>query len=142
MLTCNSTDLPLTAYAIKRQREGLLEEELIDWSVDQFNKSQAADNRISTDLHGVPVVDLFIRFLLIVDITKSSLAGKKSRGLGKRLFLVPHLLPYEELSPSEDAHSFQFLFYFPGHFIPDNLIDQLIVKCAQWNNDRHYDLLR
>ena len=140
-LTCLPTDLPLKAYAVKRQKKGLLEEELIDWSVEQFNKSQAVDNRIATDLRGVPVVDLFIKFLLIVDITQSSLASKKSRGLENRLFLVPHLLPYEELPPSKDA-SLKFLFYFPGHFIPDNLVDQLIVKCTRWNNDRHYDLLR
>ena len=86
-------------------------------------------------------MELFIRFLLIVDITQSSLAGEETRKEGKRLFLVPHLLPYEELPPSK-ATSFKFLFYFPGHFIPDNLVHQLIVKCARWNNDRHYDLLR
>ena len=140
-LTCHPADPPLAAYAIKRQREGLLEEELIDWSVEQFNKSQTADNRIATNLHGVPVVELFIKFLLIVDITQSSLAGGKPRGVGKRLFLVPHLLPCEKVSPS-NTFSLKFLFYFPAHFIPDNLVDQLIVKCARWNNDRHYDLLR
>ena len=91
--------------------------------------------------YGLPVVELFIRFLLIVDITQSFLANKKSRGIGKRLFLVPHLLPFEDLLTSE-ATSFKFLFYFHGHFIPDNLADQLIVKCAQWNNNHHYDLLR
>ena len=78
-LTCRPTDPPLAAYAIKRQRQGLLEEELVDWSVEQFNKSQTDDNRIATNLHGVPVVELFIKFLLIVDITQSSLAGRKPR---------------------------------------------------------------
>ena len=140
-LTCWPTDAQLTLYAIKRQKEGFLEEELINWSVKQFNESEAPKNRIATNLRGVPVVELFIKFLLIVDITQSSIAGKKFRSEGKKLFLVPHLLPYEDLPPSKEA-SFKFLFYFPGHFIPDNLVDQLIVKCAQWNNDRHYDLLR
>jgi len=138
-LTCHPTDSPLAGYAIKRQKQGLLEEELIIWSVDQFNKSQTPDNRIKMD--AVPVVELFVKFLLMVDITQSSLASGKSRGMGKRIFLVPHLLPSENLSPT-DTFCFKFLFYFPGHFIPDNLVDQLIVKCARWNNDRHYDLLR
>ena len=140
-LTCWPADPRLAKFAEKRQDEGLLEEELIDWSVQQFNKSETCRNRIVAELQGLPVVELFIRFLLIVDITQSSLAGKKSRDKGKRLFLVPHLLPCEELPPSKAA-SFKFLFYFPGHFIPDNLVDHLIVKCARWNNDRHYDLLR
>ena len=140
-LTCQPTDPQLSVYAKRRHKEGLLEEELIDWSVEQFNESEAPENQIETNLRGVPVVELFVKFLLIVDITQSSLAGKKSRGEGKRLFLVPHLLPFEVLPPSTAA-SIKFLFYFPGHFIPDNLVDQLIVKCARWNNDRHYDLLR
>ena len=140
-LTCWPANPQLVKYAERRQKDGLLEEELIDWSVEQFNKSESSSNRIIAEQYGLPVVELFIKFLLIVDITQSSLAGKKPRGKGKRLFLVPHLLPYEELPPSK-VPSFKFMFYFPGHFIPDNLVDQLIVKCAQWNNDRHYDLLR
>jgi len=113
-LTCHPTDLPLLAFAKKRQKEGLLEEELIDWSVDQFNKTQAANNRIATDLRGVPVVDLFLKFLLIVDITQSSLANKKSRSLGKRLFLVPHLLPCEDSPPSKEI-SLKFLLLWSLH---------------------------
>jgi len=142
-LTCLPADPLLAQYAEKRQKEGLLEEELIDWSVEGFNNSESSGNRIVAEQCSILVVELFIGFLLIVivDITQSSLAGKKSRGKGKSLFSVPHLLPCEELPPSK-ATSFRFLFYFPGHFIPDNLVDQLIVKCARWNNDRHYDLLR
>jgi len=140
-LTIQPTDPPLSAYAVRRQKEGLLEEELIHWSVEQFNKNEAPDNRIATDLRGVPVVELFIKFQLIVDITQSSLAGSRVRGEQDRLFLVPHLLPFEELSPSQEE-SFKFLYYFPAHFIPDNLVDQLIVKCAQWNHDHHYDLTK
>ena len=140
-LTCWPADPQLVLYAERRLKEGLLEEELIDWSVEQFNKSESSSNRIIAKRYGLPVVELFIRFLLIVDITQSSLAGEEARKEGKRLFLVPHLLPYQELPPSK-ATSLKFLFYFPGHFIPDNLVDQLIVKCARWNNDRHYDLLR
>ena len=75
---------------------------------------------------------------VIVDITQSLLAGTKHRGEWKRLFLVPHLLPVENLLLLKDA-SFKFLFYFPTQFIPGNLIDQLIVKC---NNDHEYDLIR
>jgi len=140
-LTCQPTDPPLSAYAIRRQKEGLLEEELIHWSVEQFNKTESPGNRIATDLRGVPVVELFIKFQLIVDITKSSLAGSRLRGEQDRLFLVPHLLPFEELSPSQEE-SFKFLFYFPAHFIPDNLVDQLIVKCVYWNDDHQYDLIK
>ncbi|XP_065882798.1 uncharacterized protein [Dysidea avara] len=140
-LTCLPIEPHLVAFARRRQKEGLLEEELIHWSVEQFNKSEAPGNRIATDLRGVPVVELFIKFQLIVDITQSSLAGSRLRGEQDRLFLVPHLLPFEELSPSVEQ-SFKFLFYFPAHFIPDNLVDQLIVKCAHWNHDRQYDLTK
>jgi len=140
-LTCQPTDSHLAAYAIKRQKEGLLEEELIHWSVEQFNKTESPSNRIATDLRGVPVVELFIKFQLIVDITQSSLASHRLRGEQDRLFLVPHLLPFEDLSPSTED-SFKFLFYFPAHFIPDNLVDQLMVKCAHWNHVHGYDLTK
>ena len=140
-LTCQPTDPVLATYAKSRQNNGLLEEELIHWTVEQFNKSQSDCNRIMANLRGLPIIDLFIKFQLIVDVTKSSIADYRPRGDGKRLFLVPHLLPFEEILPSENF-CFKILYKFPAHFIPDNLVDQLIVKCTQWNNDRHYDLTR
>ena len=140
-LPCLPTDPVLAMCAKKRQNEGLLEEELIHWSVEQFNKSESDCNRIIANLRGIPIIELFTKFQLIVDVTQSSIAGDRTRGDGERLFLVPHLLPCEKAQPSEDF-SFKILYYFPANFIPDNLVDQLIVKCAQWNNDRHYDLTR
>ena len=140
-LTCLPTHPVLARYAEKRQNEGLLEEELIHWSVEQFNKNESDYNRIMPNLRGIPIIELFTKFQLIVDVTQSSIAGHRPRGEGKRLFLVPHLLPYEEFLPSQNV-SFKILYNFPAHFIPDNLVDHLIVKCAQWNNDRHYDLIR
>ena len=139
--TCLPTKPELAVYAEKRQNEGLLEEQLIHWSVEQFNKSQSDMNRITASLRGIPIIELFTKFQLIVDVTKSSFAGNIPRGDGERLFLVPHLLPFKEYLPSKDF-SFKILYKFPAHFIPDNLIDQLIVKCAQWNNDHQYDLIR
>ena len=140
-LTCPPIDPVLAKYAERRQNEGLLEEELIHWCVEQFNKNESDYNRIMANLQGIPIIELFTKFQLIVDVTKSSIAGRKPRGEGKRLFLVPHLLPFEQFSPSQNF-SFKIFYNFPAHFIPDNLVDQLIVKCAQWNNDRHYDLIR
>ena len=140
-LACQPTHPPLAIYAEKRQNEGLLEEELIHWTVEQFNKSESDCNRIIANLRGLPIIELFTKFQLIVDVTQSSIADYRSRGDGERLFLVPHLLPFEEVSPSK-IFSFKILYKFPAHFIPDNLVDQLIVKCAQWNNDRDYDLIR
>ena len=140
-LTCQPTHPVLARYAEKRQNEGLLEEELIHWSVEQFNKSESGCNRIMANLRGIPIVELFTKFQLIVDVTQSSIAGHRTRGDGERLFLVPHLLPCEKALPSKDF-SFKILYNFPAHFIPDNLVDHLIVKCARWNNDRHYDLIR
>ena len=140
-LACQPTHPPLAIYAEKRQNEGLLEEELIHWTVEQFNKSESDCNRIIANLRGLPIIELFTKFQLIVDVTQSSIADYRRRGDGKRLFLVPHLLPFEEVLPSKNF-SFKILYKFPAHFIPDNLVDQLIVKCAQWNNDRDYDLIR
>ena len=140
-LTCLPTDPVLARYAEKRQNEGLLEEELIHWSVEQFNKSEGDCNRIIANLRGIPIIELFTKFQLIVDVTQSSIAGYRPRGDGERLFLVPHLLPFEEYLPSKES-CFKILYNFPAHFIPDNLIDHLIVKCARWNNDHHYDLIR
>ena len=140
-LTCQPTHPVLAKYAESRQNEGLLEEELIHWSVEQFNKSESDCNRIMANLRGLPIIELFTKFQLIVDVTQSSIADYRPRGDGKRLFLVPHLLPFEEVLPSKDF-CFKILYNFPAHFIPDNLVDQLIVKCAQWNNDHHYDLIR
>ena len=140
-LTCLPAHPVLARFAEKRQNEGLLEEELIHWSVEQFNKMENEYNRIIANLRGIPIIELFTSFQLMVDVTQSSIAGHKPRGKGKRLFLVPHLLPFEEVSQIKDF-SFKILYNFPAHFIPDNLIDQLIVKCAQWNNDSQYDLIR
>ena len=140
-LACQPTHPPLAIYAEKRQNEGLLEEELIHWTVEQFNKSQSDCNRIMANLRGLPIIELFTKFQLIVDVTQSSIADYRPSSDGERLFLVPHLLPFEEALPSKDF-CFKILYNFPAHFIPDNLVDQLIVKCAQWNNDRHYDLIR
>ena len=140
-LTCPPTDPVLARFAEKRQNEGLLEEELIHWSVEQFNKTEREYNRIIANLRGIPIIELFTKFQLIVDVTQSSFAGDVLRGEGERLFLVPHLLPFEEHLPSQNF-SFKILYNFPAHFIPDNLIDQLIVKCAQWNNDHQYNPIR
>ena len=140
-LTCLPIDPVLARFAEKRQNEGLLEEKLIHWSVEQFNKTESEYNCIIANLRGIPIIELFTNFQLMVDVTQSSIAGHKPRGEGNRLFLVPHLLPFKEVSQTKDF-SFKILYNFPAHFIPDNLIDQLIVKCAQWNNDRQYDLIR
>ena len=140
-LTCQPAHPVLAKYAERRQNEGLLEEELIHWTVEQFNKSESDCNRIMANLRGLPLIELFTKFQLIVDVTQSSIADHRPSSDGERLFLVPHLLPFEEALPSKDF-CFKILYNFAAHFIPDNLVDQLIVKCAQWNNDRHYDLIR
>ena len=140
-LTCLPTHPVLARYAERRQNEGLLEEELIHWSVEQFNNSESDLNCIMANLRGIPIIELFTKFQLIVDVTQTSIAGYRLRGDSERLFLVPHLLPFEEYFPSKDV-CFKILYNFPARFIPDNLVDQLIVKCARWNNDRHYDLIR
>ena len=140
-MICQPTHPLLAKYAEIRQNEGLLEEVLIDWTVEQFNKSDSDCNRKMANLHGSSLIELFTKFQLIVDVTQSSIADYRPRGDGERLFLVPHLLPFEEVLPSK-FFSFKILYRFPAHFIPDNLVDQLIIKCAKWNNDHHYDIIR
>ena len=45
-LSCWPADPQLVLYVERRQKEGLLEDELINWSVEQFNKSESSSNRI------------------------------------------------------------------------------------------------
>ena len=85
------------------------------------------------------VADLLVNFKLMVDVSNTSLAGQQPRVLGKHLFLVPHLLPKEELVHSK-AFGYRFFYYFPAKFIPEHLVDQLIVRCAEWNRSKQYDV--
>ena len=92
-------------------------------------------------LAGLDVADLFINFKLMANVSNTSLAGQNPRVFGKNLFLVPHLLPKEELVHSK-AFGYQFFYYFPAKFVPEHLVDQLIVKCAEWNRSKQYDILK
>jgi len=80
----------------------------------------------------------------MVDVTDTSLATKKTAIASKqRLFLVPHLLPVESfVPPPATSPSYKIFYRFPGHFIPDSLVDQLIVKCAEWNKQHKFAFLR
>ena len=132
---------PLALYVRKLQTTGLLEEELLEWSVQQFIMDEATRGNKMVKLIGSDVADLLINFKLMANVSNTSLAGQIPRVSGKNLFLVSHLLPKEDLVYSK-AFGYQFFYYFPAKFIPVNLVDHLIVKCAEWNRSKKYDILK
>ncbi|XP_065912714.1 uncharacterized protein [Dysidea avara] len=140
-LICRPAGSPLGSFAKERNNEGLLRQELLEWCVDRFKTDEAEHGSTKCDIIWKTVVDLLLKFNLMVDVTSSSLAAKKNIAADKRLFLVPHLLPQEKFIPTTDP-CYKVLYYFPGEFIPDNLVDQLIVKCIKWNGKHRFDFIR
>ena len=140
-LKCQPVGPPLALFIQKLQRTGLLEQELLEWSVQQFIKDEKMKGYEMVKLVGSDVSSLLINFKLMANVSNTSLVGQNSRAPGKQLFLVPHLLPKEEFVHSK-AFGYRFYYYFPEKFIPDHFVDQLIVKCAEWNRSKQYDLLK
>ena len=132
---------PLSLYVWKLQTTGLLEEELMEWSVQQFIKDEATRGNKIVKFISLDITNLLINFKLMANVSNTSLAGQFPRVSGKNLFLVPHLLPKEELVHSK-AFGYHFFYYFPAKFIPEHLVDQLIVKCAEWNRSKQFDILK
>ena len=140
-LKCQPVGPPLDFFIRKLQTTGLLEEELLEWSVQQFISDEATSGKKMVKLVSSDVADLLINFKLMANVSNTSLAGQSARVPGKHLFLVPHLLPKEELVHSK-AFGYRFFYYFPAKFILEYLVDQLIVKCAEWNRSKQYDILK
>jgi len=140
-LKCHPVGPPLAGFVEKLQKTGLLEQQLLEWSLQQFSKDEESRGHEILDMPGLSIAELLINFKLMVDISNTSLVGQNPRGVGKQLFLVPHLLPAERLVHS-DVFGYYFYYHFPAKFIPEHLVDQLIVKCAEWNGSKQYDLLK
>jgi len=135
-LNCRPAGQPLYNFSEKLRRKGLLEQKLLEWSVKQFVTKE------NTNITYEQVVDLLLKFKLISDVTESSIAGKQDRTAKNRLFLVPHLLPFKEpLHPTSDIY-FKILYHFSNEFIPDNLVNELIVMCAKWSHQHLHKLKR
>ena len=140
-LKCQPVGPPLALFIQKLQKTGLLEQELLEWSVQQFIKDEKMKGYEMVKLVNSDVSSLLINFKLMANVSNTSLVGHNSRAPGKQLFLVPHMLPKEEIVHSK-AFGYRFYYYFPEKFIPDHLVDQLIVKCAEWNRSKQYDILK
>ena len=138
-LLCQPAGLPLARYAEERNKKGLLSQELIDFCIDRFLSEESKKGHKVPELKGNDVVDLLLNFKLMVDVMNTSLVTK--RATTSRMYLVPHLLPMQEFIPATGP-SYTIFYYFPGHFIPDTLLDQLIVKCAEWNKRQKFGFLR
>ena len=136
-LLCQPAGPPLALYAQERNKKGLLREELLEFSIEQFLTDEVKKSHRVPQLIGNDVIDLMLKFKLMADVTATSLAPDS----GRRLFVVPHLLPVEPFVPATD-HCHRVLYYFPGHFIPDSLVDQLTVRCAEWNKQHKFGFLR
>ena len=132
---------PLALYSQKLQRTGLLEQELLEWNVQRFIEDEKMEGYKIVKLADSDVADLLINFKLMTDVSNTSLVGQNPRGTGRHLFLVPHLLPKEDIVHSKTPGNY-FFYYFPAKFIPDHLVDQLIVKCAEWNRSKQWDILK
>jgi len=109
--------------------------------VEQFKKAETNRGFRCPDFDWEAVVKLLLKFHLMNDVTTSSLAEKKKLAVNKKLYLVPRLLPQLPFTATKDP-CYQVLYYFPGEFIPDSLVDQLIVKCVEWNGNHNYSLIR
>ena len=142
-LMCCPADFPLSIFAKKLKNQGLLEQELLKWSLEKFLENEAAcGHRMgNVQLEEEMIIDLLVNFKLMADVTSSSLAQNRERKPEKRLFLVPHLLPPPELSCSK-LFCYKILFNFTGGFIAEVVFDQLVVKCVQWNDQHQYDLIQ
>ena len=140
-LICQPAGPPLAHYAKERNEKGLLRQELIDFCIDNFLAEENKKGCKVPKLVGNDVVDLLLKFKLMVDITDTSLGAKKIAAYKNRIFLVPHLLPLQEFVPATGP-CYKIFYFFPGCFIPDNLVDQLIVKCAEWNKSHKFGFLR
>ena len=137
-LLCQPAGPPLAQYAEERNSEGLLRQELLNFSIEQFLADEVNKGRKVPRLIGKDVVDLLLKFKLMVDVTNTPLATKKSND---KVFLVPHLLPVETFVPATNPYC-KILYHFPGKFIPDSLVDQLIVKCAEWNQQQNFGFIQ
>ena len=137
-LICQPAGPPLAQYAEERNKKGLLRQELINFCIEKFLTGEASKGCKVPNLMGNDVVDLLLKFKLMVDVTDCSLGVKK---ITSKVFLVPHLLPVQEFVPATGP-CYKIFYFFPGRFIPDNVVDQLIVKCAEWNKSHKFDFLR
>ena len=139
-LLCQPAGPPLAQYAEERNKKGLLRQELINFCIDQFLDEENRKGCKVPRLMGNDVADLLLKFKLMADVTDTPFATKISSSKN-RVYLVPHLLPVQQFVPLSGLY-YKVFYLFPGHFIPDNLLDQLIVKCAEWNKMRKYGFLR
>ena len=141
-LICQPAGPPLAQYAQERNRKGLLRQELINFCINQFLDEENRKGYQVPKLKGDDVADLLLKFKLMADVTDTPLAPNISTAkCTQRVYLVPHLLPVQPFVPLSGPH-YKVFYYFPGHFIPDNLVDQLIVKCAEWNKKCKFGFLR
>ena len=86
--------------------------------MQQFITDEATRDNKMMKLMGSDVADLLINFKLMANVSNTSLAGQHPRVPGNNLYLVPHLLPKEELVHSK-AFDYHFFCYFPAKFIPE-----------------------
>ena len=139
-LLCQPAGPPLAQYAEERNKKGLLRQELINFCIDQFLDEENGKGCNVPELKGNNVADLLLKFKLMADVTDTSLATKISSSKN-RVYFVPHLLPVQQFVPFAGP-CYKVFYLFPGCFIPDNLLDQLIVKCAEWNKMHKFGFLR
>jgi len=135
-------DNVLRPFVKERKEYGFLREELLEWSVKMFNQGEIKRGQKKSNLidKSLNVADLFINFNLMADVTNTALAKSRNIPVKKKLYLVPHLIPLKPLQTPADPH-YPLLFHFSIGFIPDILIDQLIVKCAEWNVNHNFDFV-
>ena len=140
-LICQPAGPPLAQYAEERNEKGLLRQKLLSFCIQRFLADEVNKGHKVPKLTDNAVVDLLLKFKLMVNITDTSLASSVSATSRDRAFLVPHLLPVIPfVSPTGPCY--RIAYHFPGHFIPDSLVDQLIVKCAEWNQKHNFGFLK
>ena len=71
-LKCRPVGPPLALFVEKLEKTGLLEQELLEWSVLQFSKDEIARGHKMLDLPGLSVAELPIK---MVDVNNTSLVA-------------------------------------------------------------------
>ena len=133
---------PFRQAWLRYDEYGILEEGFLDHILEKNNNFENKD----------VILGLFEKFNLGVKIPSSTRFTGRSYPVDNtgHTYIVPSLLIDDPLYRKRfDAASYQtgsdfvsLAFYFPDKFVPETTMNQLLVKCIQWNVEKGYQLER
>ena len=133
---------PFRQAWLKYDKYGILEEGFLDHILKKSNNFENKD----------VILGLFEKFNLGVEIPSSTRFTGTSYSVDNtgHAYIVPSLLiddpsyreRFDAASYQTDSDSVSLAFYFPDKFLPETTMNQLLVKCIQWNVEKGYQLER